>query len=67
MQELLVEVNWGLIAPLLVIQGILIIIALTDLIRNEHPNGPKWMWALIICLVSMLGPVLYFVVGRRQN
>ena len=67
MQELLTDINWGIIAPLLVIQGILIIIALIDWFRTEKTNGPKWLWLLIILFITMLGPVLYFVIGRRQQ
>lgn len=67
MQELLAEINWAIIMPLLVIQGILIIIALIDWIRISETNGPKWLWLLIILFLSMLGPVLYFVIGRRQQ
>ncbi|MUK88335.1 transcriptional regulator [Ornithinibacillus sp. L9] len=59
--------NWGLIAPILVIQGILIIVAMIDLIRTDYTNGPKWLWVLIIIFVSTLGPILYFVLGRRQR
>lgn len=67
MEELLTDINWALITPLLIIQGILMIIALIDLIRAGHTNGPKWMWLLIVIFISMLGPVLYFVIGRRQD
>ena len=67
MQELLNDINWAVIAPLLVIQGVLMIIALVDWIRTDQTNGPKWMWLLIILFVTMLGPVLYFVIGRRQH
>jgi len=61
------SINWGLIAPLLVIQFILMVIALISCIRAERTNGPKWMWALIIICISLLGPVLYFTVGRRND
>ena len=67
MQELLTEINWGIIMPLLVIQVILMIIALIDWIRTDQTNGPKWAWLLVILFISMLGPVLYFVIGRRQQ
>lgn len=67
MQELLTEVNWAIIMPLLVIQGILMIIAFIDWIRTDETNGPKWIWLLIILFITMLGPVLYFVIGRRQQ
>lgn len=67
MKELLTEMNWGIIMPLLIIQMILTIIALIDWIRTEETNGPKWLWLLVILFISMLGPVLYFVIGRRQQ
>lgn len=67
MQELLTEINWGIIMPLLVIQVILIIIAVIDWVRIDETNGPKWLWLLIILFITMLGPVLYFVMGRRQQ
>ncbi|SET71042.1 Phospholipase_D-nuclease N-terminal [Oceanobacillus limi] len=65
--ELLQEINWAIIAPILVIQGILIVIALIDWIRADETNGPKWLWLIIILFVSTLGPILYFIFGRRQR
>ncbi|MEW9051096.1 MAG: PLD nuclease N-terminal domain-containing protein [Neobacillus sp.] len=65
--ELLNSINWGLIAPLLVIQLILLIVSLIDLVRIERTNGPKWLWALVIIFVNIIGPILYFVIGRRNN
>ncbi|RAV17677.1 PLD nuclease N-terminal domain-containing protein [Paenibacillus contaminans] len=61
------SINWGLIAPLLVIQFILMVTALVSCVRAERTNGPKWMWALIILFISLIGPVLYFTVGRRND
>lgn len=61
------EIPWGLIAPLLVLQGILIFIALIDLVRIPATNGPKWVWALIIVLGNLLGPILYFILGRKSE
>lgn len=67
MQEIMNEINWAVIAPLLVIQGILMIVALIDWIRIKETNGPKWLWLIIILLVSTLGPVLYFIIGRKNE
>jgi hypothetical protein len=60
------QVNWALFAPIIVIQLILMGTALVDLIRNEETNGPKLFWVLLILLVSIIGPILYFVVGRKK-
>ena len=55
-----------LILPLIVLQLALMIVALTDLIRREKTRGPKWMWAIIILLGELLGPILYFIIGRVE-
>ncbi|MFJ8459303.1 PLDc N-terminal domain-containing protein [Lysinibacillus xylanilyticus] len=67
MNELLNEIPWGAIAPILVLQLILMITALVSCIREEKTKGPKWLWILIILFISLIGPVLYFVVGRRND
>lgn len=61
------EINWAIIAPFLVIQAILLTVALIDLLRNGKTNGPKWLWVLIIIFVNTIGPIMYFVFGRRNN
>lgn len=65
--EALAAIPWALIAPLIVVQLVLMIIALIDLVRIRATNGPKWLWAIIIVFVNMLGPILYFIIGRRQS
>ncbi|MEH7383311.1 PLD nuclease N-terminal domain-containing protein [Bacillus sp. JJ1533] len=60
------DINWALIAPIFVIQLILMVTALIDLARSEQTNGPKLLWVFVIVLVSMLGPILYFVIGRKR-
>ncbi|NEU31948.1 transcriptional regulator [bacterium LRH843] len=67
MNELLNGIPWGAIVPILVLQLILMITALVSCIREEKTNGPKWLWILIILIISLIGPVLYFVVGRRND
>ncbi|MEK5444827.1 MULTISPECIES: PLDc N-terminal domain-containing protein [unclassified Fredinandcohnia] len=59
-------INWALIAPIIVIQLILLVTAIVDLARSEETNGPKILWVFVILLVSILGPILYFVIGRKR-
>ncbi|MFL6562312.1 MAG: PLD nuclease N-terminal domain-containing protein [Bacillus sp. (in: firmicutes)] len=59
--------NLSILAPIFIIQLILIIVAIIDLVRIEKTNGPKWLWALIILFINIIGPILYFVFGRRSN
>ena len=60
------NIPWNLILPILVLQLILMIIALVDVIRHQRTNGPFVMWIFIIVLGNMIGPILYFIFGRRQ-
>ncbi|GAE30557.1 PLD nuclease N-terminal domain-containing protein [Alkalihalobacillus hemicellulosilyticus] len=56
-----------LLVPIFVLQGILFLIAMISLIRQESTNGPKWMWALLILLMNPIGAILYFIIGRNNN
>ena len=53
--------------PILVIQVILLTVALIDLAKKPATRGPKWMWALIIIFLNIIGPVIYFVAGRKEE
>ncbi len=56
-----------LFVPLILIQLGLIVAALLDLTRREHTRGPKWVWAVIIIFVEMIGPLAYFLFGRSDE
>ncbi|GAK03648.1 hypothetical protein JCM19037_1987 [Geomicrobium sp. JCM 19037] len=56
-----------LIAPFIIIELVLKAIALTDLYRQEHVSLPKWGWLLIILFVNTIGPILYFLFGKRRT
>ncbi len=53
--------------PVAIIQLGLMIAALVDLIRREYTRGPKWVWGLVIVLVNFIGPIIYFVIGRKDE
>ncbi|MFC2949591.1 PLD nuclease N-terminal domain-containing protein [Virgibacillus sediminis] len=61
------EINLAVLAPLIIIQGILLIVALIDWAKAEKTNGPKWMWFFLIVFVNIIGPVLYFLIGRSKD
>ena len=52
--------------PLILLQLALMVFALVDLARRERTRGPKWMWAIIIVLGELLGPVVYLLLGREE-
>ena len=57
-----------LLIPLVAIQLTLMIVALRDLIRPERrvKGGDKRIWAVVIVLGQVLGPLLYLFVGREE-
>jgi hypothetical protein len=56
-----------LLIPVLVIQLILLVAALLDLRKQSNTRGPKWLWAIIIIFVNIIGPIVYFVVARKEE
>jgi hypothetical protein len=58
-----------LLTPVIVIEIGLIIYALRDLLRPERTvrGDSKLMWGILICVVSLVGPILYLTVGRREE
>ena len=52
--------------PLVLLQLGLMIFCLVDLARREKTRGPKWLWAIIIVLGELLGPIIYLLVGREE-
>jgi len=56
-----------LLIPIILIQLGLMIAALVDLIRRAQTRGPKWVWVLVIVLVNYIGPIIYFVAGRKEE
>jgi len=65
--EELANLPWHLIWPLFALQLILVVVSLIDLIRNRNTNGPAIMWVFIILFVTTIGPIIYFVFGRKQS
>jgi hypothetical protein len=57
-----------ILIPILVIQIGLLVAALYDLTRPTRgvKGGSKVVWALVIIFVNLIGPILYFLVGREE-
>jgi hypothetical protein len=52
--------------PIVLLQLGLVVFALVDLKRRERTKGPKWVWALVIIFVNLIGPIVYLVVEREE-
>lgn len=59
---------WAFVLPLGLLELILLVFALVDVIRRgpEQLRGSKLMWILIILLITTLGPICYFILGRKE-
>ena len=57
------------VIPLAIVQLSLLILAVVDLLKDERAvrGGSKALWAVIIVFVNILGPLLYFFVGREEG
>ena len=55
--------------PLVVLQLLLLLLAARDLLRPERHvrGGSKPLWALVIVFVNIVGPIIYFMVGREDT
>lgn len=56
-----------MLIPLFLIQIGLMIAALLNLRKQEVTRGSKLMWVFIILFVNMIGPIIYFIVGREEE
>jgi hypothetical protein len=57
-----------LLLPLALIEVGLLVYALVDLFRPDRRvlGDSKLAWALVILLISTIGPLVYLLVGRRD-
>ncbi|MCL2405067.1 MAG: PLDc N-terminal domain-containing protein [Defluviitaleaceae bacterium] len=53
-------------APLIIINFVLLVVAILSLARKPLPWGQKWVWLLVILLVDLIGPIIYFAVGSNM-
>jgi len=57
--------EFWLILPLVLIQVSLMVMALVDLLGRRPKN--VLLWGVLIVLLSIVGPVLYFALGRKEK
>lgn len=54
--------------PILIIELILLVTALVHVLK--HPNyrfGNRIFWILVVVVIQIMGPILYFVFGRGEQ
>jgi len=56
-----------IVAPLVLLQVVLVVLALLDLRKQEKVKYlGKRLWAVFIVLVGIFGPLVYFMLGRAD-
>lgn len=54
--------------PAIVIQLILMITALVHVLRHRrYKHGNRVLWIIVVVLVNIIGPILYFALGRSDD
>jgi len=54
--------------PLIILELGLLIWALLDIIKRERVRGGnKVVWILVIVLINIIGPIVYFIFGREEG
>ena len=67
--DLKTEQILALLAPIILIQLGLMVVALLDLEKEERHvrGGNKLVWILVIVFLNVIGPIAYFVAGREDT
>lgn len=53
--------------PLLILELGLLIAALVDLLNRQEVRGDRMLWVVLIVFIGIIGPIIYFIFGRRQK
>ena len=62
------EIPWNILWPIIAIQVFFQLISLISLVRSSRVRRwNKTVWTLIILLMGILGPVLYWTLGREAE
>lgn len=68
--DLPADIDWAavlpIILPVMVITFLLALFALIDLYIHRHMRRHVLLWSVAIICISILGPVLYFSIGRKE-
>ena len=54
------------IVSLAVIQTVLMLVAVVSIMRKNVPTGDKVFWLLIVLIINLIGPIIYFAVGSSK-
>lgn len=52
---------------LLLLSLVLWILGVVDILRSEFTKWNKIIWLMVVIFVPIIGPILYFLIGRKQK
>ncbi len=56
-----------MLLPVIILQLTLMIIAVVHILRHDNFNvGNKAMWLVIVIFINLIGPILYFAIGKGE-
>lgn len=55
-----------ILIPIFIVLLVLMLTALISLLRKDVPFSQKVVWLVVILLVNLIGPVIYFAVGSKM-
>jgi hypothetical protein len=62
-----ITLDLSVILPIIIIQGILIVVAVIDWIKNQESiRGNRWVWLAVIVFLNIVGPIVYFIFGKKR-
>lgn len=54
--------------PVVILEFALMITALIHVLRHDHYKfGNRVLWVIIVVLVGIIGPIIYFALGRSDE
>ena len=43
------------------------IVALIDILKSKFDGNDKLIWVLVVLFLSVVGAILYFIIGQKQK
>ncbi|MBU3092831.1 PLDc N-terminal domain-containing protein [Clostridium sp. CF011] len=56
-----------LLAPVIIIEIVLVGFCLYRLTRDRVKFLPKWAWALVIIFIQLIGGISFLLIGRERD
>ncbi|MBU3128188.1 PLD nuclease N-terminal domain-containing protein [Clostridium tagluense] len=56
-----------LLAPIIILEVVLVGFCLYRLTRDRVKFLPKWAWALIILFIQLIGGIAFLLIGRERD